>query len=242
MANMRPLAMAVVGFVFLILIFAGITYLQLALLGLSLMVWVPIVLGFLWQGHKARSFWIPTDSSAPKDMPNPEASMVNIEGRSFRVQSMPPRLQFTVRLRNMYLLAAISVIAAGSLFASLVGSSVLSPTLDTDNARYYEMYILCYLLVILIFPALVWLSESALIRRPGITLASLQATTRGGLGTRWIGYRFVDTTGRYHGGSVIDFGGPKNDDFKVVFCSPLNPGFNRLSCGLLFHKVSWAEG
>lgn len=238
---MRPVAIAVTGFVCLVLIFTGLFYLQVALLGLSLILCVPVVLGFLWQGHKTRYFWIPTNGSAPRDLPNPEVSTVNIEGRSFSVQSMPPRLQFKVRRRNMHILAAITVIAAGSVYVSLAGSSVLSKTIDPDSARYYEIYVLCYLLVILFFPAVIWLSESALLRHPGITLATVQTRVRGGLGTRWVSYRFVDSLGSYHGGSVIDFGGPRSDHCKVVFCSPVNPGLNKLSCGLLFHAVAWAE-
>jgi len=92
-------------------------------------------------------------------------------------------------------------------------------------------------MAILLIPTLGWVFECALIRQPGITLASVSSLGR----TRQIGYNFVDPQGGYHGGTAINFGGSQSDHLKVVLCNPKNPDANRLSCGLLFHKISWAD-
>jgi hypothetical protein len=74
-------------------------------------------------------------------------------------------------------------------------------------------------------------------RSAGITLTNVSISQTGGLGTLWIRYQFTDPQGAYCGGSVIDFGGAKDDHLKVVFCSPRNPDFNKLNSALLFHQL-----
>ena len=39
----------------------------------------------------------------------------------------------------------------------------------------------------------------------------------------------------------MDLRGPKGDQLKVVFSNPRDTGFNKLSCGFLFHEVVWAN-
>ena len=168
---MRPMAIGLTGLVVLVLIFTGIAYLQLVLLCLALLLCGTIALGFRWQGHKARAFWIPTarggavDGSADKSK-----TIVNIEGRAFSVRSLPPRLEFRVCCRNMQLPAAVAIVAIGALFACFFGSQSLVKAMNPDSPLYFEFYALCYLMAVLLVPAIVWLSESALMRAPGITI------------------------------------------------------------------------
>jgi hypothetical protein len=237
---MRPAGIATVGFVGLVLVFGGVVYVQVALLCLALLLFLLIALGFVWQGHKTRAFWISTRGAEPGQPANEADSLLNIEGRSFSVHHLPPKLEFIVICRNLYMIVALAVIGGGTVLACVVASeSFVRPSIDRPH--YFEFYALCYLMAVLMIPALAWLKECALMRSAGVTLANVSTQRGGGLGTLWITYQFTDPQGGYHGGSVIDFGGLKNDQLKVVFCNPKKPEFNKLSAGLLFHQLKWAE-
>jgi len=235
---MRPAAIAFTGLIFLVLIFGSVIYIQLALLVLSVILCLPIAAGFAWQGHKAQFLSIPTGGIRGPDDPKP--SKVRIEGREFLVQNLPPRLEFNLRCRNRAGLCALVGIAVGSTVISLAG---LPPQpLSADSSRYYEFYFLCYLMGVLLVPATIWLAECTLFRVPQITFARVGAHTRsGGFGTRWVTYQFTDPNGGYQGGSTIELQGPKNDDLKLVFFSKFQPGFSKVSSGLLFHEIVWAN-
>jgi len=241
---MRPAAIAAIGFVFLILIFAGISYVRIALFCLALIPLLLILVGFIWRfrGPGLREFWIGASAPSSPVEPAPEGErFIAIEGRSFPLRNLPPRMDFKLRLRNTHVLTAIALVGIGSVVASVVGRySAFTPP-DMDSPNYIEIYFLCYLMVVLWFPALAWLNECALIRQPGITLADVRKRAKGGLGNFRIQYHFIGPDGSHYGGSVVDFGGPKNDDFKVVFCSMSQPDVNKLSCGFLFHRTVWAD-
>lgn len=236
---MRPVTIALVGFVCLLIIFLFVAYVQLALFCLALVVCLPLVLGFIWQGHKQRSFWISTVRRIESSGISPEL-LVRVEGRSFPVRALPPRLQFTIRRRNLHLLVAVAFVAIGAALACVLGTDSLTSHIDPASSRYYEFYALCYVMAILLFPALAWLSECAVMRTPGITLAHISGRPRGGFGTVLVRYQFVDQQDGYYGGTAMDFGGSKDDLLKVVFFDPKHPGFSKLSCGFLFHRVAWA--
>lgn len=238
---MRPLAIGLTGFVALLLVFAVVAFLQLVLSCLALLLCGMIAVGFRWQANKKRAFWIPTTRDANVDEVDKPETTVNIEGRTFSIRNLPARLEFTEHRRNRHLIGAVAIVAIGSLFACFVSWESFWKPINPESQHYFEFYGLCYLMAILLIPALVWLSESALMRAPGVTLANVRAHSNGGLGTLWVGYQFTDRQGGYRGGSAMDFGGPKNDHLKVVFCDPINPDFNKLSCGLLFHRIRWMD-
>jgi len=235
---MRPATVGIVGFVFLILIFVGIWHIRLALLCISLLLCLFIAVGLRWEGHKSRTFAISLPRLQHDVASKDSASIVRIEGRQFKTDELPSRLNFTVTCRNLPILVAISMIGMVACAVCLLtpGSVLSGPIPDSD--RFYLVYALCYLLVALCLPASTWLSECALLRQPGIALASVRGTSSGGLGIKWVRYEFRDPSGGYYGGSVVDFGGPKDDQFKVVFCNAVSPNSSKLSCGLLFHQVS----
>jgi len=235
---MGPAPIVLIGFIFLVLVVVGLIYLQWALLGVSILLCLLIALGFVLRGHKTRSFHIARVRLARGGGTTSEN--VRIEGRDFSVHDLTDRLEFTVSCRNLSWLAATVAIAIGSILVCLQNDLAFQPYVY-DSSRYYELWFLCYLMVALLIPAFIWLSECALLRQPGIVLARVHGQTTGGLGTRWLGYEFTDPRGRYHGGSAIDFGGPKGDDLKVTFCHPAQPGFSKVSCGFLFHKIKWAS-
>jgi hypothetical protein len=233
---MRPAAIALTGLVFLIFIFAVVVYIQVILLGLGFLLCLVVAAGFLWGERKRRVFSVPVIRiSDASDSAAAECAPLKIEGRAFTIQELPPRLEFIVGYRNLHLLIAIVVIAIGSGLAAISSRDPLLSHLDPGSYRYGEIYFLCYFMAILLLPALAWLSESALMRAPGITLAGIDGQS----GALWVRYQFNDPQGGYYGGTAIDLGGPKRDNLKVVFCSPSNPSVNRLSCGLLFHRVTW---
>jgi hypothetical protein len=238
---MRPAGIAFIGVVGLVLVFGAVVYVQVALCFLATILCLLIALGFVWQGHRARRFWIPMRAVEGEQSVSGPGRLVNIEGRSFPIQRIPPRLEFTVLCRNLYTIFAVGVIGGVTALASVVVSeSFLRPSIDRPH--YFEFYGLCYLMVVLMIPAGAWLDECSLMRSAGITLANVSLSRNGSFGTLWITYQFTDPMGGYHGGSVIDFGGIRNDQLKVVFCNPRNPEFNKLSCALLFHRLEWAEG
>jgi hypothetical protein len=233
---MRPAAIALTGIVSLIFIFAVVAYVQLILLCLAVVLCLIIAGGFMWEGYKRRAFWIPLNqNNEAGNSPAQQNALLNIEGRTFTVQELPSPLEFIVGYRNIHLLATIAIVAIGSALVSLFSADPLLSHLDPDSHRYYQFYFLSYFMAVLLLPALAWLSECALMRAPGITLA----TVAGQSGTLWIRYQFTDPHGGYYGGTAMDFGGPKKDNLKIVFCSPSNPSVNRLSCALLFHRVTW---
>jgi hypothetical protein len=143
-------------------------------------------------------------------------------------------LDFVVTCRNIPVLAAMALIAIGSVSAALFSHSA-GENLDPDNPRYFLFYGLCFLMAFLLLPAIAWLKESSLMRAPGTTLAQVYRSRKPG----WISYGFTDTQGGHHGGAAFDFASSKNDDLKIVICNPLDPNQNRINCGLFFHRVNW---
>jgi hypothetical protein len=243
MIPMRSAGIAIVGLIGLIVVFVFVADVQLILLCLALIICLLIVLGFLREGHKPGTFWIATArKSEVADSVPPQDALVKIEGRTFSIiNDLPERLEFAVRWRNLYLLTAIAFIAIASALACLLGTNPLKQQIDPGSTRYFEFYFLSYFMVALLFPVLAWFSECTLMRAPGITLANIGGPGRGGPRSLWVVYQFTDPSGGYYGGSTMDVRGPKGDQLRVVFSNPKNPGFNKLSCGLLFHEVVWAN-
>jgi len=238
---MRPAAIAIIGFISLVVVLVFVAYVQLILLCLAAIVCLVVVLGFSRDGPGPRNFWIATARKSEADAPVPPPNtIVKIEGRTFSVLDLPERLQFTVSRRNLHLVVAIALIALGAAITCLVVTDPLKQQIEPATPRYFEFYGLCYLMVILLFPALAWFSECTLMRIPAITLANI-GERNDGLRVLWIAYQFTDPSGGYYGGTTMNLVGPKGDQLKVVFCNPGNPSLNKLSCGLLFHKVEWAE-
>lgn len=232
---MKSRNVALVGFSAL---FVGLLlsfYLQIAMFLLGLAICFAIAPGFLWQGHKVRVFQIPTGNGHETDPPT--ITTIRIEGREFAIQNLPPRLAFILSCRNISLLAGIGLVALGTMIVVLTGIVPAFVMSDPNTERHWLYYVLCYFLFILLLPCLTWISECALIRHAGITLANVHGQGRGAI----IAYDFRGPHGGYHGGSAINFGGPKDDNLKVVFCNPANPDTNRVSAGMLFHKVMWVD-
>jgi len=235
---MKPAAIALIGFGALFLVFTLGWYLSIAMFVLGSGLCLAIGTGFAWHGHKEQKFWIPTHvRNDSENLLSMTGKAVQIEGRKFAVQNLPPRLEFKIRCRNMHMLAVIALLGIGTTATVVTGAVHLFDPVETGSERYWLYYALCYLMAILLIPTLGWVFECALIRQPGITLASVSSLGR----TRQIGYNFVDPQGGYHGGTAINFGCSQSDHLKVVLCNPKNPDANRLSCGLLFHKISWAD-
>jgi hypothetical protein len=183
-------------------------------------------------------FFIPaTPKSEPVTGKPVEDKTLRIESRVFAESSLPFRLEFVLRRRNMSVLAALASIAVGAVLVSLLGPSSLLSPLEPDSGEYYVYYFLCYLIAGMLFIVGKWLSEAALLRAPAITLAKVRG--RAGSGSFLVEYEFTDPSGGYHGGSTMDFDRRKGDHLKVVFCNPMNPDFNKVSCGLMFHKIVW---
>lgn len=233
---MRPAAIGIVGLASLLIVFFFVAYVQLILLCLGVIVSVVVVSGFRRGAHGRRSFWITTarKSETEAQLPPPN-TVLNIEGRSFSVHELPERLEFTIARSNLYLVIAIALIAMSAVLACLVVADPLKHQIEPATPRFFLFYALCYLMVILLLPALAWLSECSLMRSPGITLANV---VRQGL---WTVYQFTDAQGGYYGGSNFSVKGRKDDHLKVVFCMSTNPSVNKLSRGLLFHEVTWAS-
>ena len=239
---MKPRLVALLGFGALFLAFTLRFYLQGLVVLLASALCLAVAMGFLWQGHKTRGFWIAGNREGAAHDPKLEAARVTIEGREFSAQTLPPRLDFTVSPRNMLMLMAVSMIAIGAVVSIFVSSDSPFEAVPLDSERYFALYGLCYLMaILLVAPTFAWLSECALLRGSLITMATVQGQMKGTRGTLWIRYHFVDPQGGYHGGSVVNFGGPRSDQLKVVFFNPANADVNKVSSGFLFHKISWAD-
>jgi hypothetical protein len=238
---MRPAGIAIVGFISLIIVLVFVAYVQVILLSLAVIVCLLIVLGFVRDGRKPCMFRIATArKSGEESQTNSPNVLVKIEGRTFSVRDLPAGLKFAIRRRNVPLLFAIAVIAIGSSLVSLVGTDFLSAHIEPGSTRYFEFYFLAYFMVVLLFPALAWLSECTLMRVPAMTLANVGVRGRG-IGGLWLAYQFTDSRGGYYGGTTLNLDKPKDDQLKLVFCNPRNPGINKLSCGLYFHEVVWVD-
>jgi len=168
---MRSRKIAVVGLISLVVVFAFVLYVQLLVLCLASTVTILIALGLL-RGRWSWHFWIPT--ARKSDTPSPPVNaVVTVEGRAIPIGELPERLQFTVRRRNLHLIAAVAIIALGAVGMCLLVTDPFKRQIDPNTFRYFEFYGLAYFMVILLFPALVWSAESALLRSPGITLANI---------------------------------------------------------------------
>jgi hypothetical protein len=231
---MKTKTIALVGVITLFGTLALSFYSSIPMLALALAICGGISIGFLWQGHKTRQFWIATNLPPSESTPN---AQFRIEGREFSVQELPSRFEFSIHIRNTQLLFGIGLIALASLASILTGKVKLFAFVDPDlNPELYWFYsLLCYLMLLLLLPIGEWVFECAVMRSPGITLANVHSQGK------MIRYEFRGPQGSYHGGSALNFGGPGNDSLKVVLCNPANPDANRLSSGLLFHKIEWAD-
>lgn len=232
---MRPNAIAV-GFLVLVAIFAGIAYIQIALLVIGSLVCLVIAYGFLRGDHRRRQVRLPAGSSSPDgQLQDGAPKTVQIEGRKFELDAMPASLDLTITRRNSLVLAGIVLVAAGAVVTSV--HSLPAQHLDVENPRFFLFYALCFLVAILLIPAFVWAGECSIMKAPGITLGAVYGRGVGRIGTKWLSYGFTDPGGGHHGGTAIDFGGPECDNLKFVFCDPGHPSRNKLSCGLLFHRA-----
>jgi hypothetical protein len=236
---MRPNAIAV-GFLVLLAVFAGIAYIQIALLTIGVLVCVVIGYGFLRGDHRRRTVRLPAESRSGGDEPQSRArKSVQIEGRKFELDAMPASLDLAIARRNNSVVGGIIIIAVGAVLASLF--SFPTQHIDVENPRFFLFYALCILVALLLIPSFMWAGECTLMKTPGITLAAVYSRGSGILGTKWLSYGFTDSGGGHLGGSAIDFGGPEGVNLKFVFCDPRDPSRNKLSCGLLFCRILWAE-
>ncbi len=234
---MRPNRIAA-GFLILVAIFAGIAYIQIALLSIGLLVCAVVGYGFLRGDHRRRQVQLPAGSRSPEEKARDGApKSVQIEGRRFDVDAVPTSLNLTITRRNNSVLIGILIVAAGAVLASVF--SLPTQHIDVENPRFFVFYVLCFLVALLLIPAFIWAGECSLMKAPGVTLAAVYGRGAGRLGMNWLSYGFTDPGGGHHGGSTIDFGGPGGDDLKFVFCDAHNPARNKLSCGLLFYRVFW---
>jgi len=229
---MKPKIIAVIGILGSVVGVVLSFYSAIPMLILALVLCFVIVLGFLWGGHRSRQFWIPTHVNTDEDS---LGRVFRIEGREFSAQTLPFRLEFSIHSRNLHLLLAIALIASGAIFAILTGKISIFRMVDPDSELYWLYYIICYLMFILLLPTCEWLLECALIRSPVLTLANVQSDGK------LIRYDFRGPRGGYHGGTALNFGGPQRDSLKVVLCNPANPDANKLSSGMLFHRIRWSE-
>ena len=236
---MRASAIAV-GFVVLAAIFAGIAYIQFALLAIGVIVCLVLGRGFLLGESRQRRIQLPAGSRSEVDQPeNDPAKSVRIEGREFQLDAMPASLDLVITRRNYSVAGGIALIALGAVLISLF--SLRGEHIDLENPRFYLFYALCFFVAFLLIPSFLWAGECALMNSPGITLAQVYGQGKNRFGANWLSYGFTVPIGGHHGGSTIDLGSSKSDDFKLVFCDPRNPTRNKLSCSLFFHKVGRAD-
>jgi hypothetical protein len=236
---MRPNAIFV-GFAVLAAIFAGIAYIQFALLGIGALVFLVLGWGILSGEYRQRRIQLPAGSNSGSDQTeSPGRNSVRIERREFQLNAMPSCLDLVISRRNYLVVIGIALIALSATLISI--SSLRIQHIDIENPRFYLFYALCFLVAFLLIPSLMWAGECALMNTPGITLAQVYGPGANRLGAKWLTYGFTLPNGEHHGGSTIDLGSSKGDDYKLVFCDPRNPDRNKLSCSLLFHRVAWQE-
>ena len=236
---MRASAIAV-GFVVLAAIFAGIAYIQFALLGIGVIVCLVLGRGFLLGESRQRRIQLPAGSRSGVEQPESDApKSVRIEGREFQLDAMPASLDLVITRRNYSVAGGIALIASGAVLISFF--SLRAQHIDLENPRFFLFYALCFFVAFLLIPAFLWAGECALMKSPGITLAQVYGQGANRFGAKWLTYGFTVPTGGHHGGSTIDLGSSKDDDFKLVFCDLRNPDRSKLSCSLFFHRVTWAE-
>ncbi|SRR6266496_2429843 len=125
---MKTKTIALVGVITLFGTLGLSFYSSIPMLALGLAMCTGISLGFFWQGHKSRQFWI---VSNPPSENTPNAKF-RIEGREFSVQELPSRLEFSVHTRNMHLLFAIGLIALASLASIVTGKVTLFAFVDPN--------------------------------------------------------------------------------------------------------------
>lgn len=142
--------------------------------------------GFVWQGHKTKSFWIPIIANFESAVPA-EHALINLEGRTFSPADLPSRCDFKLKCHNAPFLAAITAVAFASVLFSMFGSRRLLAPPD-DSSSYYELLVLCYFVGVLFLPALTWLFERSLMRAPGITMATIQSHEPQAV---WVKYQFT---------------------------------------------------
>lgn len=233
---MRPLFLIPI-LIWFALLFLLIVYLAVALAFLAVILFAAVALGFKWQGHKPRKFWMATaPKAAALTLDTTKQQTIRIEGREFSPGNMPSRLEFTLECRNLHMIMAILFISCCALAMILSGTIPLFEAMEPEGTRYGLLYLLCYLFAFLAIPAWVWVIECWILRRPAVTLANVHPK-RG----RLLAYDFKDPGGGYHGGTCLNFGGPENDHLKIVLCLAPNLDVNRVSSGLLFHRIGWAE-
>jgi hypothetical protein len=238
---MRPAAIGIVGFLVLAAIFAGIAYVQFAIIASAVLVCITLGVGLLRGEHRRRLYRISAGSRENSSEAKAGApTSVQIEGHRFSVTALPPTLDFALARRNFSVILGTAVAAIGSGAVALF--SLQTQRIDPESPRFFLFYSLFLLVTFLMIPSYLWLRECSIMKTPGITLAAVYGRGRNILGTKMISYGFTDSSGGHHGGSAFDFGSsPEADDYKIVFCDPLNPTRNQASCALVFHRVEWAE-
>src|SRR5436305_1432493 len=153
---MRPAAIGIVGFLVLAAIFAGIAYVQFAIIASAVLVCVTLGVGLLRGEHRRRLYRISAGSRENSGETKAGApTSVQIEGRKFLVTALPPTLDFALARRNISVVLGIAVIAIGSGGVAVL--SLQTQAIDPESPRFFLFYSLFLLLAFLMIPSYLWL-------------------------------------------------------------------------------------
>ncbi len=146
-------------------------------------------------------------------------------------------LDFRIKLRNVAVLAAVSVLSIFVLIAYGLSRIQYTATLTANEERYLLLNGLTYLGIVPILVAGIWAKESVLLRVADTCIGTVHRRGRHPVLGAWTSYGFRDPRGGYFGGTSHNYDHARTDNVVIIFFAPSAPGFNAASCSMMFHRV-----
>jgi hypothetical protein len=177
---MRPGAIADVGTLALIAVFVVVAYPQLLCLLVSAACGLLLIGGFVAVPSLGVDRTVVFRRTPPEEEAESLGSSIAqatypiLNGRTLRFDRAVPACNISIRLKNVPLLLAATVVAPAAITLAVSHAIGIFGLMDNGSAEYYAITGLAYCSVLLLILAGLWMKERLLLRRSQVAVGVLQ--------------------------------------------------------------------
>jgi hypothetical protein len=160
-----------------------------------------------------------------------------LNGRPLKFQQAVVACNISLRLKNVPLLLAATLVAPASITLAVSHAIGVFGLMDNGSAKYYAILGLAYCSVLFLMFAELWMKERLLLRRSQVAIGVLQLSPQETQAQRIVRYSFTDPAGHYHGQILPDHRPHKEDNILLVLYDPVHPDTNQPFWNFWFHSI-----
>ncbi len=157
-----------------------------------------------------------------------------LNGRPVRLDQSRLWFDISVRLKNVPLLLASTLVVPASIALTASHANGVFKLMDNESVKYSGIMGLGYCSVFFLAFAGKWIRERLLLRRSRVAVGVLQSS---GQSARNVRYSFTDPEGHYHGQMLQDHRPHKEDNILFVLYDPAHPDNNQPFWSFWFHSI-----